>query len=75
MTKQQRILALDAAACAAEDLVDVHPDLRAAISLLQDELDKHFDRQPKHESFDDFLAEQLSAVVALANNPQTFGAA
>ncbi len=72
MTERQRILALDAAACAAECISD--KNLAAACALLQDELDVYFGKHPKPDDFEDFLKEQLEAVEILAKSPETFGA-
>ena len=72
MTIRQRILALDAAVVAAE-MVGMPDDLRAAIDLLNDTLDKHFQSTEKAEDFDKFLEEQYAAVQMLANSPEAFG--
>jgi len=72
MTQLQRILALDAACCAAE-CTSVSANLRDAISLLQDELDVYFETLSE-VPFEDFLAQQLAAVKLLASSPETFGA-
>ena len=73
MNEFQRILALDAACCAAE-CTNGSANLRAAISLLQDELDAYFDKLPE-TPFEDFMTQQLAAVKLLAESPETFGAA
>lgn len=72
MTIRQRILALDAAVVAAE-MVGMPDDLRAAIDLLNDALDEHFQSTEKAEDFDKFLEEQYAAVQMLANSPEAFG--
>ena len=72
MTIRQRILALDAATTAAE-MVGMPDDLRAAIDLLNDALDEHFQSTEKAEDFDKFLEEQYAAVQMLANSTEAFG--
>jgi len=71
MTNLQRILALDAALCAAE-CTNVPANLRAAFVILADELDAYFNDLPQ-ALFEDFLEQQLESVKLLASNPQTFG--
>jgi hypothetical protein len=76
MTIRQRLLALDAAVVAAENIpsgVPVSDNLRAAIALLQDELDAHFQTTDMAENFDQFLEEQYAAVQTLATSPEVFG--
>lgn len=75
MTERQRIFALDAACCAAENISD--KNVRDACNLLQDELDYYFNRcstDDDPENFGEFLKEQLEAVELLAKSPETFGA-
>ena len=72
MSSIDRILALDAAACASEG-TDMPPDLRAARDLLQDELEQYFgpggSGAMPHELF---IPRQRAAVQALFKNPQTY---
>lgn len=67
MTELERLLALEAACCAAEGCGS--SDLKAALSLLQAELEKVEWPEP----FGEFLDQQLVAVIKLAANPETFG--
>jgi len=75
MNIRDRLLALDAAACACEciGVPAISEDLKAAIQLLQDELDKTFNSTDKSDSFESFLEEQKAAVRKLVHNPQVFG--
>ena len=69
MTERQRILALEAACCAAECCLP-NTNISAAISLLQDE----FEHYGKDEVFEKYLKDQKEAVILLANSPECFGA-
>lgn len=73
MNNNQRILALDAALVAAESLVGVPNDLRLAISLLQDEVEK-YRLEDVYPVWEQYLNAQKEAVRLLASNPQCFGA-
>lgn len=64
----ERILALDAA-CTACEYPDIPVNLAAAISLLQDELDKVFSNSPP---VDNFAEMQIEAVKQLADHPESF---
>ena len=77
MTHLERILALDAALVGAELAFpgDGTADLRAAMSLLQDELDSLIqDRADIPERLNDYLDQQKVAVNKLAASPEVFGA-
>ncbi|MEO7099067.1 MAG: hypothetical protein ABI162_06875 [Luteolibacter sp.] len=68
MTPHQRILALDAAACACESVVP-----REILGPLQAWLDKQLDEEYSNLDFQKFLNHQNLAVVALAVSPEVFG--
>lgn len=72
MTEHQRILALEAALCACEGACPT--ELHAAMSNLQNELDRIIDNRYGDKSMGEFLADQRAAVHALASNPAVFGA-
>lgn len=73
MTVGQRLLALEAAACACEH-PGIPPNIHAALSLLQEELDAHFGAQDHcGDNWGKWLAAQRQAVKLLHDNPQVFG--
>lgn len=72
MTTQQRLMALEAAACACE-YPGIPPDVNAALGLLAETLDQYFN---DHVNFamthPEFVIAQMRAVELLAKNPQTY---
>jgi len=73
-TTFERLLALDAAACAAESLPKAPLRLRDAISQLQSELEAYFENSEEtHPNPEQHLHAQHMAVLTLAECPQTFG--
>lgn len=72
MTKNERILALDAALVAAENCGEER--IETAISALQDAIEEYWNDNNEYPLFIDYLRAQYQAVNALKENPQVFGA-
>lgn len=68
MTPNQRVLALDAAACACEGTVPLE-----ILGPLQTWLEAKLDADYANTAFQTFLDHQNLAVVALAVSPEVFG--
>jgi len=72
MNNTQRLLALDAALVACEGCI-AHPDIKAAISLLQDSMETHSRLSDQFPVWGNYLDAQMDACKAMVNNPQVFG--
>lgn len=75
MTINQRILALDAAACACEGIGQEpkYKNLQSLLNWLQDELDQILNSEYENVTFEDFLKQQAEAVEALGKCPEVWG--
>lgn len=69
MTPQQKIMALEAALCACESVIDPQK-AQEFVAYVDTLLEPIIDSYP---IFGDFLDAQLEAVHALAKSPETFG--